>query len=115
MQQWVPSFFANIAYIHAFFAPRHKLALEAAALRQQLAMFKRKKPRPWLDHRDPFFWTALRRLYSGWADALNPRLSRKRQYPGTVNIPGNLSHPLFRRVPGDAGKQDPSCLQLNHE
>jgi hypothetical protein len=26
--------------------PRHKLALEAVALRQQLAVFKRKQPRP---------------------------------------------------------------------
>jgi hypothetical protein len=32
-----------VAYIRAFFVPRHKLALEAAALRQQLAVFKRKR------------------------------------------------------------------------
>jgi len=34
-----------VAYVRAFFVPRHKLALEAAALRQQLAVFKRKQTR----------------------------------------------------------------------
>jgi hypothetical protein len=62
--------FAIIAYIRAFFVPRHRLALEAAALRQQLAVFKRKQPRPRLHRLDRIFWTVLRRLYSGWADAL---------------------------------------------
>jgi hypothetical protein len=33
-----------IAYLRAFFVSRHKLALEAAALRQQLAVFKRNRP-----------------------------------------------------------------------
>ena len=37
---------AVVTYIRAIFVRRHKLALEAAALRQQLAVFKRKQPRP---------------------------------------------------------------------
>src|SRR4051812_18990794 len=61
---------AVVTYIRAFFVPRHKLALEAAALRQQLAVFKRKQPRPRLSRADRLFWTKLRRLYSDWADAL---------------------------------------------
>ena len=61
---------AILTYIRAFFVTRHKLALEAAALRQQLAVFKRKQPRPRLKRQDRLFWTVLRRLYSGWADAL---------------------------------------------
>lgn len=61
---------AILAYIRAFFVPRHRLALEAAALRQQLAVFKRKQPRPRLHRPDRLFWTMLRRLYSGWAEAL---------------------------------------------
>ena len=32
---------AVVTYIRAFFVPRHKLAFEAAALWQQLAVFKR--------------------------------------------------------------------------
>jgi hypothetical protein len=35
-----------VAYLRAFLVPRHKLTLEAAALRQQLAVFKRKQSRP---------------------------------------------------------------------
>ena len=61
---------AVVAYIRAIFVPRHKLALEAAALRQQLAVLKRKQPRPRLSLADRLFWTTLRRLYSDWADAL---------------------------------------------
>jgi hypothetical protein len=33
-------------YLRAFFISRHRLGLEAAALRQQLAVFKRKQSRP---------------------------------------------------------------------
>jgi putative transposase len=61
---------ALIAYIRAYFLPRPRLALEAAALRQQLAVFKRKQPRPRLSRADRLFWTALPRLYSSWFDAL---------------------------------------------
>jgi putative transposase len=61
---------AILAYIRAFFVPRHRLALETAALRQQLAVFKRKQPRPGVKRLDRLFWTVLRRLYSGWADTL---------------------------------------------
>ena len=66
----VPLTLSMVAYIRAFFVPRHKLALEAAALRQQLAVFKRKQARLRLHRLDRFFWTALRRVYSGWAEAL---------------------------------------------
>ena len=61
---------ALITYIRAFFVRHHRLALEAAALRQQLAVFKRRQPRPRLSWVDRLFWTALRRVYSGWIDAL---------------------------------------------
>jgi hypothetical protein len=37
---------ALVAYLPAFFVSRHNLALEAVALRQQLAVFKRKQARP---------------------------------------------------------------------
>ena len=59
-----------MAYIRAFFLSRHRLALESVALRQQLTVFKRKQPRPTLNHLDRMFWVALYRRYSGWADAL---------------------------------------------
>jgi len=59
-----------MAYLRAFFLPRHRLALESVALRHQLAVFKRKQPRPRLHRFDRLFWMALRRWYTGWADAL---------------------------------------------
>lgn len=33
-----------VAYLRSLFLPRHKLALEAVALRQQLAVLKRTQP-----------------------------------------------------------------------
>jgi putative transposase len=66
----VPSVLALVFYLRCFLVTRHRLALESAALRQQLAVFKRKQPRPRLQHLDRLFWVALRRLWSGWSDAL---------------------------------------------
>ena len=60
---------AMLAYLRAFLFPRHDLGLEAVALRQQLAVFKRKQSRPKLGSLDRFFWIALRRIWFGWADA----------------------------------------------
>ena len=51
------------------FVTRHRLALEAAALRQQLAVFKRKQPRPGSASR-PALLDCATATYSGWADAL---------------------------------------------
>jgi len=61
---------AVVAYIRAFCLPRHKLALEAVALRQQLGVFKRKQPRPRLERLDRLFWIVLRRVWPGWIEAL---------------------------------------------
>ena len=44
---------AAIAYIRAYALSRHRLALEVAALRQQLVVFKRKRPRPLLRKNRP--------------------------------------------------------------
>ena len=58
------------AYLRAFLRTRHDLGLEILALRQQVAVLKRKHPRPRLNNLDRLFWLALRRLWSRWADAL---------------------------------------------
>jgi putative transposase len=62
--------FAVTTYLRALIVPRHRLALEVAALRQQLVVFKRKQPRPRLRCLDRLFWITLRRWWPGWADAL---------------------------------------------
>ena len=59
-----------VAYLRAFFLTRHNRALEIAALRQQLAVFKRKQPRPRMRKSDRLFWILLLRLWSSWLDAL---------------------------------------------
>ena len=50
---------AMFAYLRDFLLPRHKLALETVALRQQLAVFKRKQSRPTLRRLDRLFWITL--------------------------------------------------------
>jgi hypothetical protein len=52
------------------FVSRHKLALEAVALRQELAVFKRKQSRPKLRRLDRLFWITLRALWPGWTESL---------------------------------------------
>ena len=61
---------AVIAYLRVYVVSRHRLALEVAALRQQLVVFKRQRKRPLRCHMDRLFWIALRRWWSGWSDAL---------------------------------------------
>ncbi len=49
---------------------RSQLALENLALRQQLALLSRERPRPKLRRRDRLFWVCLSKLWSGWRSAL---------------------------------------------
>lgn len=56
--------------VHAFFRGRSDAALEILALRQQVAVLKRKRPRPTLTSLDRLFWTALRSAWGRWADVL---------------------------------------------
>jgi len=46
------------------------LVLENFVLRQQLAMLKRRRPRPSLSIFDKLFWVAVRRFWSKWKQAL---------------------------------------------
>ena len=56
--------------VRVFFTCRTDLALEILALRQQVAVLKRKRPRPKLSRMDRLFWTALRSVWSRWAEVL---------------------------------------------
>jgi hypothetical protein len=53
-----------------FFRDRGEVALEVLALRQQLAVLKRKRLRPRLSGLDRLFWTTLRGVWSRWTDVL---------------------------------------------
>src|SRR6186997_1068997 len=62
--------FSLLAAVRVFLSSRRDTALEVLALRQQLAVLKRKRPRPLLNSFDRLFWTTLRRLCPRWTDAL---------------------------------------------
>jgi putative transposase len=52
------------------FRSRRDLVLENLALRQQLAVWKRRRPQPRISASDRLFWVMLRRVWSGWKQAL---------------------------------------------
>src|SRR3954470_5704157 len=66
----ITALFATLAYVRAFLIGRHRLAMEAAALRQQLAVYKGKQPRPKLNRFDRLSWVVLRRIWANWSEAL---------------------------------------------
>ena len=59
-----------LAVVRVFLRSRSDTALEVLALRQQVAVLKRKRPRPVLNSLDRLFWTTLRRLWPRWSDLL---------------------------------------------
>jgi len=52
------------------FCTRQRLWLENLALRQQLAILKRKNPRPRLTEFDKLFWVLAREYWSRWKQVL---------------------------------------------
>lgn len=53
-----------------FFRSRRDLLLENLALRQQLAILRRRHPQPRFAPSDRFFWVMLRRIWDEWKWAL---------------------------------------------
>src|SRR5437870_8764339 len=49
---------------------RRELALENLALRQQLAVWKARQPRPRLTEMDRLFWVVLSKLWKNWRGSL---------------------------------------------
>jgi len=67
----MPQFILSmLAVLRVFFRSRSDTALEVLALRQQVAVLKRKRPRPVLNSMDRLFWTTLCRYWSRWKDVL---------------------------------------------
>jgi putative transposase len=66
----IPFFVGLLACFGAFFRSRYSLGLEVLALRQQLAVLKRKHPRARLRIEDRIFWILLRRLWPAWSKVL---------------------------------------------
>jgi putative transposase len=66
----LPLVLSLIVAARVFFQSRTDIAVEVLALRQQVAVLKRKQPRPRLHSLDRLFWTVLRRTWWRWRDAL---------------------------------------------
>ena len=62
--------FSVLAALRVFVCSRSDTALEVLALRQQVAVLKRRRPRPTVTRLDRFFWTTLRHLWPRWSDVL---------------------------------------------
>jgi len=62
--------YSVLAALRVFVCSRSDTALEVLALRQQVAVLKRQRPRPTLTRLDRFFWTSLRHLWPRWSDVL---------------------------------------------
>jgi putative transposase len=60
----------SIRFILLILGGQKQVALENAALRQQLAVYKRNVPRPKLNHRDRLFWVGLYLIWQDWKSAL---------------------------------------------
>ena len=61
---------AVLTAVRVFFRNRVDTSLEVLALRQQVAVLKRKRPRPSLNRLDRFFWTTLRHIWPRWSEVL---------------------------------------------
>jgi hypothetical protein len=100
------------------FCARSSLLLENLALRQQLAVFKRRHPRPRLNTLDKLFWVTTRRIWSEWKNSLmvvTPEtavgwhhagfrlywklISRIRKPLGRKRLPKEVRDLIFRMVP----------------
>jgi putative transposase len=66
----LPFILSLIAAARVFFQSRTDTAVGVLALRQQVAVLKRRRPRPPLRPLDRLFWTLLRATWSRWKDAL---------------------------------------------
>jgi putative transposase len=62
--------FNTLRFIILILAGHKQIALENAALRQQLTIFKRTQPRPKLRHHDRLFWIVLMKIWKQWRTAL---------------------------------------------
>ena len=62
--------FSIIRFVRLLLSGHQVVAIENAALRLQLAAFRRKRNRPILNTFDRVFWITLRRLWSGWRGSL---------------------------------------------
>jgi hypothetical protein len=62
--------FKTLRFIILILDSHKQIALENAALRQQLTILKRRQPRPKLRHHDRRFWIVLMKIWKQWRTVL---------------------------------------------
>src|SRR2546422_9991499 len=67
MVRWLGILFGTLT---SFVRTHRELALENLALRQQLAVWKARQPRPRLTDADRIFWVLLSRVWTSWRHSL---------------------------------------------
>ena len=75
----------------ALFRSRQDQAIVELALRQQLAVYARRHPRPRLSPVDRAFWVALSRLWPQWKSVLGHRSARDRGQMAPAPFPSLLA------------------------
>src|SRR5262245_37565278 len=68
MARWLGILFGTL---RSSVRAHRELALENLALRQQLAVWKGRQPRPRLTEADRIFWVLLSRLWTRWCHSLH--------------------------------------------
>jgi transposase InsO family protein len=90
---------AIVGALFAALRPRASLVIENLALRQQLSILRRSRPRPRLRPLDRAFWVVLCRTWSRWADALaivNPATVIAWHRRGFARVWASKSKPIGR-------------------
>ncbi len=62
--------YISARHVYLFFRSRESLLLEIVALRQQIAILKRRNPRPLFTKSNRIFWVRLRKLWPAWKKSL---------------------------------------------
>ena len=73
---WRPFSAGNKLCADGFLRSRHDAAIEIISLRQQVAVLKRKQPRPKLNTFDRLFWTTCAVCGPGWPRSSSPLSQR---------------------------------------
>ena len=82
---------AFLCALRAFFRSRLDTSLEVLALRQQIAVLKRQRPRPPLTRFDRFFWATLKQVWPRWSDVLANREARNCDRMASSGFPSILA------------------------
>src|SRR5262245_4653524 len=80
---------------------RREFSLENSALRQQLAVWKSRQPRPRLTEMDRIFWVLLSRLWTNWRHTLQP--DGGAVAPSRLQAVLGMEEPTPKRSPCDHG------------